>query len=70
MKDFLRTMLGGAVGAAAAITLRALVPSGLFLDVGIICSVVLFTDIVMSAGDIIRDRRKRKEDVNRESQGK
>lgn len=70
MKDFLLSLIGGAVGAAAAITLRMLLPSGLFLGVGIICSVVLFTDIVMSVGNIIRDRRKRKEDVNRESQGK
>ena len=69
MKIFLLSLLGGAMGAAA-ITLKLLLPSGLFLGVGIICSVVLFTDIVMSAGDIIRDRRKWKEDMNRESQGK
>lgn len=70
MKGFFTCVLGGLIGIMGGLALKLLLPSGLFLGVGIICSVVLFTDIVMSVGDIIRDRRRRKESVNRESQGK
>lgn len=70
VKIFLVSALGGLIGIMGGLALKLLLPSGLFLGVGIICSVVLFTDIVMSVGNIIRDRRRRKESVNRESQGK
>ena len=70
VKIFLVSVLGGLIGIMGGLALKLVLPGWLFLGVGIICSVVLFTDIVMSVGDIIRDRRKRKEEVNRESQGK
>lgn len=61
MKDFLRSMLGGAVGAAAAITLRTLLPWWLYLSVGVVCCVAILIEIVALGCCIVRNERRMKE---------
>ena len=68
VKDFLLSLIGGAVGAAAAITLRTLLPDWLFVGIGMVCSSVLLIEFGMWVDSMIRERRK--EGRNRESQGK
>lgn len=60
MKDFLRSMLGGAVGAAAAITLRMLLPWWLYLSVGVICCAAILLEIGALACCIVQHERMRK----------
>lgn len=70
VKIFLVSVLGGLIGIMGGLALKLMLPGWLFLGVGTICSVVLLIDIVLCAGSILMERRRRKEGRNRESQGK
>lgn len=61
-------MLGGLIGAVGGLVLNMLLPDWLLVGIGMVCSTVLLIEFGMWVGSMIRERRK--ERVNRESQGK
>lgn len=68
MKDFLRSMFGGAVGAAAAITLRTLLPWWLYLIIGVVCCVASLMEIGTLACCIVRHERRMMRQRGREDE--
>lgn len=68
MKDFLMSLLGGAVGAAAAITLRVLLPWWLYLIVGVICCAASLLEIGALACWIVRHERRMMSQRGREDE--
>lgn len=61
MKNFLISILGGLIGAAAGLALKLLLPGWLFWGVGVLGCAAMLVEIGAVAADIIRERRWRKE---------
>ena len=68
MKNFLMPLLGGAMGAAAAITLRALLPWWLYRSVGVICCAAILIELVALGFCIVRNERRMMSQRGREDE--
>ena len=66
MKDFLMSLLGGAMGAAAAITLSVMLPRWLYLSIGVVCCAAILIEIGALGCCIVRKNRVMKEELENE----